>query len=423
MEELKEYKKVVGYINAENETPKSICAMAEHYNCNGMDAVFFYNYTRDESSKEEFLHTLRTLAKQMDLPFMAGLYVERFEDIKKALYTGASHVVVKQDILASEAAVLEGSERFGNDKIYMEIDSIGDFKQSEFTDHLKELGICGVLLKHVTVSDQLRENMERARMPILLRDSLQRNDLAELMKLPAVIGVATNHFSHMSAVRAKLALKEAGISVNTYESRLPFSEFKLNSDGLIPVVTQEYQTNEVLMVAYMNEEAYEKTLETGKMTYFSRSRNKLWLKGETSGHYQYVKHLMIDCDNDTILARVKQVGAACHTGMRSCFYSDLMKREYQSVNPLTVLLKEYQTIRDRKKHPKEGSYTNYLFDKGIDKILKKCGEEATEIVIAAKNPDAEELKYEIADFLYHMMVLMVECDLDWEDVLQEIANR
>ena len=177
------------------------------------------------------------------------------------------------------------------------------------------------------------------------------------------------------------------------------------------------------MLAYMNEKAFYTTLSLGKMTYYSRSRNELWTKGMTSGHYQYVKALSIDCDKDTILSKVSQIGAACHTGKRSCFYTDLVKEEYKEKNPLEVFENEYNIILDRKLHPKEGSYTNYLFDKGIDKILKKVGEEATEIVIAAKNPDSEEIKYEIADFLYHMMVMMVDKGITWDEVLEELSQR
>ena len=121
----------------------------------------------------------------------------------------------------------------------------------------------------------------------------------------------------------------------------------------------------------MNEEAYRKTLETGRMTYYSRSRDELWIKGETSGHYQYVKSLTADCDMDTILAKVKQIGAACHTGSHSCFFNEIAAKEYHEKNPQKVLDKVYEVIADRKEHPKEGSYTNYLFDKGLDKILKK----------------------------------------------------
>ena len=136
-----------------------------------------------------------------------------------------------------------------------------------------------------------------------------------------------------------------------------------------------------------------------------------------------MKELSIDCDNDTILAKVSQVGAACHTGHQSCFYRDLVKKEYDNTNPMKVFEDVYGVIKDRKDHPKEGSYTNYLFDKGIDKILKKVGEEATEIVIAAKNPDPEEIKYEVSDFLYHVMVLMVERGVTWEDITKELAQR
>ena len=193
---------------------------------------------------------------------------------------------------------------------------------------------------------------------------------------------------------------------------------------MVPVVVQDYRTLEVLMVAYMNEEAYNQTLKLGKMTYYSRSRNELWLKGATSGHYQYVKSLTADCDMDTILAKVSQVGAACHTGAKSCFFNEITKKDYEeSSNPLQVFEEVFDVIKDRKIHPKEGSYTNYLFDKGIDKILKKLGEEATEIVIAAKNPNANEVKYEISDFLYHMMVLMAEKDVTWEEITTELANR
>lgn len=136
-----------------------------------------------------------------------------------------------------------------------------------------------------------------------------------------------------------------------------------------------------------------------------------------------MKELTADCDFDTILAKVSQVGVACHTGNPSCFFNEIVKKEYIEKNPLKVFETVYNIIEDRKNNPKEGSYTNYLFDKGIDKILKKVGEECTEIVIAAKNPDPEEIKYEISDFLYHVMVLMVEKGVTWEEITQELAQR
>ena len=242
----------------------------------------------------------------------------------------------------------------------------------------------------------------------------------EIKQLP------TGHLNdnYREILSLKNLCRENGIQVETFEAAFQWSDFHLNSDGMIPVVVQDYRTLEVLMVAYMNEEAYNLTISTGKMTYYSRSRSELWLKGATSGHFQYVKSLAADCDMDTILARVSQVGAACHTGARSCFFNEITKKDYEeSSNPLQVFEEVFDIIKDRKLHPKEGSYTNYLFEKGIDKILKKLGEEATEIVIAAKNPNPNEIKYEISDFLYHMMVLMAEKDVTWEEITTELANR
>ncbi len=221
----------------------------------------------------------------------------------------------------------------------------------------------------------------------------------------------------------KSRLSAAGIKMDNFEPSLHWADLKKNTDGLVPVVVQDYRTDEVLMLAYMNEEAFESTIHIGKMTYYSRSRRELWTKGMTSGHVQYVKSLTADCDYDTILAKVSQVGVACHTGSPTCFFNNIVKKEYMEKNPLKVLEDVYGIIIDRKMHPREGSYTNYLFDKGIDKILKKIGEEATEIVIAAKNPDPEEIKYEISDFLYHMMVLMAEKGVTWEEITEELSKR
>lgn len=224
-------------------------------------------------------------------------------------------------------------------------------------------------------------------------------------------------------IATKKELKAEGKDVCVFEAEISFDELKTNDQGLVPVVVQDYKTDKVLMLAYMNKEAFENTIESGMMTYYSRSRDEQWVKGETSGNFQYVKELTADCDKDTLLAKVYQVGVACHTGAESCFFNEVIKAEVDTTNPMKVFEDVYNIILDRKENPKEGSYTNYLFDKGIDKILKKVGEEATEIVIAAKNPDSQEMKYEISDFLYHVMVLMAERGVTWEDITEELSRR
>lgn len=188
--------------------------------------------------------------------------------------------------------------------------------------------------------------------------------------------------------------------------------------ALIPVIVQDYQTKQVLMMAYTNEEAYQKMIESGETWFWSRSRQKLWHKGEESGHFQKVKGMRLDCDQDTFLVFVEQTGNACHTGAYSCFYDEVIPFDDSDI--FADLEKQ---IADRKAHPVEKSYTNYLLDQGIDKVLKKVGEESSEVIIASKNSDKTELLGEIDDLLYHLFVLMNQTDISLEEVRQKARER
>lgn len=195
---------------------------------------------------------------------------------------------------------------------------------------------------------------------------------------------------------------------------------KFDDKGLVPVITQDFYTKEVLILSYMNEEAFEKTIKEQVLYYYSRSRKQLWRKGESSGNTQELIKLSYDCDSDSILAVVKQKGPACHTGEKSCFFNTIIEKEIQVKDIINQL---YNLVEDRKANPVEGSYTNYLLSEGKDKILKKIGEEASEIIIASKNSSKEELIYEMSDFIYHSIVLMVNDDIKISDITEEIAKR
>ena len=199
-------------------------------------------------------------------------------------------------------------------------------------------------------------------------------------------------------------------------------EIKFNENGLIPAIAQDAKTGQVLMLAYMNREALDKTIETRKAHYFSRSRQKLWLKGETSGHFQHVTDVFYDCDADSILVLCHQDGNACHTGTMSCFSNSLIGTGSGS-KPQNMLEAVYAVIEDRVNNPKQGSYTNYLFDKGIDKMLKKVGEESAEVIIAAKNESRDEVTYETADLMYHVSVVLKKLGVTWQDIFDELARR
>lgn len=197
-------------------------------------------------------------------------------------------------------------------------------------------------------------------------------------------------------------------------------QLKFDSNGLIPAVVVDHYTKEVLTVAYMNKESLSVSMEKGLTCFYSRSRKELWLKGETSGNYQHIVAITADCDLDALTVEVVKDGPACHTGEESCFHNPVwVSEEYKQFSYDAL----YDLIRGRKTNPQEGSYTTYLFDKGIDKILKKVGEESTEVIVAGKGGSKEETVFEIADLAYHVMVLMVEMGITPEEITRELEKR
>ncbi len=197
-------------------------------------------------------------------------------------------------------------------------------------------------------------------------------------------------------------------------------ELKFDEKGLIPAVVVDVYSREVLTVAYMNRESLQISMDEGRTCFWSRSRQELWRKGETSGNVQRIAEIIADCDRDALVVLVEKDGPACHTGAESCFHNPLWESETLHDFTLDGLM---NLIRGRKTEPKEGSYTSYLFEKGMDKMLKKVGEESTEVIIAAKDQDKKETIYEIADLVYHVMVVMVEMGISVEDITRELASR
>ncbi len=203
-------------------------------------------------------------------------------------------------------------------------------------------------------------------------------------------------------------------------------EFKYNEKGLIPAVVQDVNTKEVLMVAYMSDESLKRTLDIGETVFYSRSRQELWHKGETSGNTQEIEELYYDCDQDTLLILVEPAGPACHTGKTSCFYRKMAERKEKGQkqdNKEDIINLLYDLIISRRQELPEDSYTTYLFEEGLDKILKKIGEESSEVIIAAKNEPEKELVNETVDLIYHLLVLLVEKEVDLEQISEELNNR
>ena len=392
--------------------------LAKYFSEAGADAIVLYDLSAEDEEHDRNLHVMKEIYRVVEVPLFGGGNINRVEDVKKILYTGCAKAILNFSKESNRSMLEEVSKRFGKEKIAASVDC----KEQLLANN-------SALEEYASMVVAVRDLPENAyykySLPILAATVKENHDIFDILEKNAVVGVTGAFVSQKTTnfMQLKNRGSQMGIETNVLRSEISWDELKLNSDGMVPVIVQDYRTAEVLMMAYMTEEAFRKTLETGLMTYYSRSRKCLWTKGLTSGHIQYVKSLTADCDYDTLLAKVSQVGPACHTGNPTCFFNQMMKKDYKESNPLSVFESVYGTIKDRKENPKEGSYTNYLFDKGIDKILKKVGEEATELVIAAKNPEPEEIKYEMADFLYHAMVLMVEKGITWEEIIEELDNR
>ena len=395
--------------------------LAKYYDSCGADEILVFDLSKGDQEHDAALDQIKAICSEVEADVYGAGNIKRMEDVKKILYTGCKKAILNYELPGNVELTKEVSEKFGKDKLlacFQQLETLADNVQTAQTYLSGYL----VLNPHI-----VREVGEISSLPCtVFINQIALNKLMDIFALENVCGITGNTINDNA--KEILTLKDLciqnGLEVECLEASLNWEELKKGSDGLVPVVVQDYRTLEVLMVAYMNEQAYLDTIRTGKMHYYSRSRQTQWLKGETSGHIQHVRSLTADCDLDTILAKVHQIGVACHTGSRSCFFNEITKKECAAAdNPLQVFEEVYGVIKDRKLHPKEGSYTNYLFDKGIDKILKKLGEEATEIVIAAKNPNPNEVKYEISDFLYHMMVLMAEKEISWEEITTELANR
>ncbi len=404
----------------ELDVKKDVLELASVYDDSGIDKIICYDLSTDDEEHEKNILAIREINRNIQVKTAGGGNIKRLEDVKKLLYAGCVEVILNGSKPETIDLIKEASARFGSQKMLVSLSTVDFlFKTKDFLpSNIHELLI---------MNTSLLEGLENiTEIPYIAQvDEYDLDKVLKVLKSDQIRGISGQFINdtNFNIMQMKSELSDSGIKMDNFEPKLAWSDLKPDSNGLVPTVIQDFQTGEVLMLAYMNEESFNTTIRTGKMTYYSRSRQSLWVKGETSGHFQFVKSLTADCDFDTILAKVSQVGVACHTGAPSCFFNEIVKKEYIERNPLKVFEDVYAVIADRQKNPKEGSYTNYLFDKGLDKILKKVGEEATEIVIAAKNPDSEETKYEISDFLYHMMVLMVAKGVTWEDITSELAQR
>ena len=357
---LKNEQAVSGFDNLKLFGDGNAFRLAKFYEHRGADALIIFDLSVSEKCHFDNLHQIREMCRRVNIPILVGGNVHSLDDIGRLLEMGCHQVVLSMSEDIHRILLPAAAEKFGKDKIVITIQDFSNISEAE--NKWKEYTSLALLMGDSLHLYDVVRKLSIPSIPIVDKMDFQR--ICTLLHLDKVVGISGNMISNknINLFDMKEQLESCGIHTNSNSSAIPWSEFKLNSDGMIPVIVQDYKTDEVLMLAYMNEEAFAQTIKTGIMTYWSRSRQELWVKGDTSGHYQYVKRLSIDCDNDTLLAKVSQVGAACHTGNHSCFYRDLMKKNYREENTISILDTVYQSIAEQNSDQYREEYKKHMAD-------------------------------------------------------------
>lgn len=402
--------KAVKWFHDKEIVAENVVELAQYYSNQGADELLVFDLSDSDEEHTESIELIQRINRVIPIPMIAGGNIKRLEDVKRILYTGVKRVMLNFSKLDMFALAQEAANRFGKEKIAV---SLNDFDALFKQQQLIEQYSSELIFMHRL---DLNSVMNLTNIPcIIVTDTVREEELFNILRCSGVKGLSGRFVSDVemdfSAFKDKCA--ERDIKITSFESLMDFSEFHADANGIISVITQNYKTGEILSVRKMDREAFETTVKTGKMTYYCADTDSM-----ESKQYQYVKSMTVNETRDTLLAKID-----FREKTETHFAQSLIGSDESEKNPLQIFEYVYQTILNRKQNPKEDSYTTYLFEKGIDKILKKIGEEATEIVIAAKNPSKDELKSEFVDFLYHAMVLMVERDVTWDELTEEMAKR
>ena len=442
--------KGVNFINLKDAGDPVVIAKA--YNEQGADEIVLLDINASYEKRGTMLRLVKKVANIVSIPLTVGGGIRTVEDFRQMLEMGADKVSIGSAAVKNPNLILETSRKFGSKKVVIAIDvkKVDDeyhvyiqggkkdtgLEAISWAKEVEKLGAGEILLTSMDADgtkkgydiEITKKISDAVDIPVIASGGAGKmEDFLEAFTIGgahAALAASLFHFKEVDIGELKDYLYGEGVNIRRGKGDMELlKEIKFDEKGLIPAIVQDIKTKEVLMMAYMNEESLKKTLETNKTWFWSRSRQELWNKGATSGNIQKVVQVDYDCDGDSLLVLVEQKGVACHTGERSCFYNSIYKTTEEGAVGSEVLEQLYKIIDDRKINPVEGSYTKYLFDKGIDKILKKIGEESAEVIIAAKNPDKEAIVYETSDLIYHLFVLLREKGIPLEDIYKELRSR
>lgn len=418
--------------------------LAKSYEKQGADELFVLDITGENRST--FLKIIQDITTELTIPVTVGGGIRTLKDVDDVLDAGANKVSITSAAIAHPDLLKIAAKKHGSEKIVLSIDAglVSEGKWHAFTQGGKndtELDViawakkgealgCGEILLNSIDTDGVKDGYQielnqavsnAVSIPVIASGGAGKlEDFRTVFtdtNVQSALAASVFHYNEIKIKELKNYLIKFDIPVRSFNM---LEEIKFDKDGLIPAIVQNSTTKKVLMLAYMNKESYQKTLETKETWFYSRSRAELWHKGATSGNKQSVVSMSLDCDGDTLLINVLPHGPACHTGAESCFFNPIINEKKESHD---VIHRIVDTIEHRRKFPEEGAYTNYLFDEGIDKVLKKVGEEASEVIIGAKNNDKDEIKWEVSDLIYHTLVLLNMTNVSIDDIKDVLYER
>lgn len=405
----------------DNLTPLGEAAdIVKLYNDSGIDKIIFYDLSETPKEQDNTITKIRELNRIFEIPVYGAGNIHNLKDIKNLLYSGCQKVILNSSDPDNLKLIEEAKLRYGIDKLSISLEKVDVlFKQKDMLEKTFD----EIFVLDESIIDAITNLTEIPFTPLLT--SMDISDYIEILKKETCNGIGGELLNNMKTdvMILKNKLSSYGLNMNTFESKLSWSEFNLDENGLIAVIAQDYSTSEVLTFGYMDEKAFQDTIKSGKMNYYNIRTGETLMKGEESEQFQYVKSLTVDCHKKAILAKISQIGVSCHTGNYSCFFDQIVRKDYLEKNTFKVFENVYNVINDRRKNPKEGSYTNYLYEQGMDEVLKKIWSEIGDLILEAKNGDSESMRSEITDLIYHLMVLMNDNDLRWEDITAELIQR
>lgn len=394
--------------------------IARMFNDCGIDNILLMDISDSIEGHRLSMATIKEINRILEVTAYGYGWIESINDVRDYMFAGCEKVILNSSNPEINSLIIEAGTRYGKDKLSLSLDSVDVlFKQKAAIEE----NFDDLFLFSKDIIEAVENMTDVPYYAFIEGDDI--NQYVEAMKNEHCLGVGGYILDKLTTdiMLLKYRFRNMGIPVYIFESSLDWSEFKLDSDGLIAVVTQDYTTNEVLNYGYMDEEAFNETMSSGKMAYYNKETKQVARHGIANGHYQYVKSLSVDCHKQVLLAKISQVGCACHTGNYSCFFTEILRKDYIEKNIFKLLENKYNNISARKQNPIEGSYTAQLFENGLNDILKKLQSVTTEMTLYSKDGDKDALPVHIADLLYVTMVLMCEYDIRWDDITREMGER